>query len=87
MYGFHGHFSSANCALMFGGGFKPGFVYGRTADEHPMVPIENPVTVSDFHATLYRALGIPADQSYLTESRPFYVTKDGKGRAVDALLA
>ena len=87
MYGFHGHFSSANSALIFGGGFKPGLVYGRTADEHPMVPIENPVTVPDFHATLYRALGIPADHSYLTESRPFYVTKDGKGRAIGELLA
>ena len=51
-----------------------------------MVPIENPVDVPDFHATLYRALGIPADHAYLTESRPFYVTKDGKGRPVDALL-
>ena len=87
MYGFHGHFSSANSALLFGGGFKPGLVYGRTADEHPMVPIENPVSVTDFHATLYRALGIPADQAYATESRPFYVTKDGKGRPVDALFA
>ncbi len=87
MYGFHGHFSSANCALMFGGGFKPGLVYGRTADEHPMVPIENPVSVTDFHATLYRALGIAPDHGYVTESRPFYVTKDGKGRAVEALLA
>jgi hypothetical protein len=86
MYGFHGHFSSANCALMFGGGFKPGLVYGRTADEHPMIPIEKPIEVPDFHATLYRALGIAPDQSYLTETRPFYVTKDGKGRAVEALL-
>jgi hypothetical protein len=87
MYGFHGHFSSANAALVFGGGFKQGLVYGRTADAHPMIPIENPVTVPDFHATLYRALGIPADHFYLTESRPFYVTKDGKARAIDSLLA
>ena len=87
MYGFHGHFSSANCMLFFGGGFKPGLVYGRTADRHPMLPIENPVTVSDAHATIYRALGIPADTHYLTEGRPFHVTKDGRGRAVEALLA
>jgi hypothetical protein len=52
-----------------------------------LVPVENPVEVPDFHATLYRALGIPADQFYLTETRPFYVTKDGKGRAIEALLA
>src|SRR6266571_2794035 len=31
MYGFHGHFSSGNNLLFFGGGFKKGFVYGKTA--------------------------------------------------------
>jgi arylsulfatase A-like enzyme len=87
MYGFHGHFSSANCMLFFGGGFKPGFVYGRTADRHPMVPIENPVSVTDVHATIYHALGIPPDTQYVTEGRPFHVTKDGRGRAVEVLLA
>ena len=87
MYGFHGHFSSGNAMLFFGGGFKPGFVYGRTADRHPMVPIENPVRLEDVHATIYKALGIPADTTYVTEGRPFYVTKDGKGKPIDALLA
>jgi hypothetical protein len=86
MYGFHGHFSSGNALLFFGGGFKPGLVYGRTADRHPMVPIENPVCLEDVHATIYRALGIPADTNYVTEGRPFYVTKDGKGKAIEALL-
>jgi hypothetical protein len=86
MYGFHGHFSSGNALLFFGGGFKPGLVYGRTADRHPMTPIENPVCLEDTHATIYRALGIPADTNYVTEGRPFYVTKDGKGKAIEALL-
>ena len=87
MYGFHGHFSSGNSLLFFGGGFKKGFVYGKTADMHPMLPIEKPVRLEDVHATVYRALGIPADTSYVTEGRPFYVTKDGKGVAVGELLA
>jgi uncharacterized protein (DUF1501 family) len=87
MYGFHGHFSSANTLLFFGGGFKRGLVYGRTADRHPMTPIEKPVSLTDVHATLYRALGIAADTAYVTEGRPFHVTKDGKGQALDALLA
>jgi hypothetical protein len=86
MYGFHGHFSSGNALLFFGGGFKPGLVYGRTAERHPMVAIENPVCLEDVHATIYRALGIAADTAYVTEGRPFYVTKDGKGRAIDGLL-
>jgi arylsulfatase A-like enzyme len=87
MYGFHGHFSSAASLLFFGGGFKPGLVYGKTADRHPMLPVENPVSVTDLHATIYKALGIAPDHHYVTEGRPFYVTKDGKGKAVDALLA
>lgn len=86
MYGFHGHFSSGNCMAFFGGGFKKGFTYGKTADAHPMVPVENAVHLEDVHATIYKALGIPADTAYVTESRPFYVTKDGKGKAIDALL-
>ena len=45
-----------------------------------MVPVENVVKLTDVHATIYQALGIPADQSYETEGRPFYVTKDGKGQ-------
>ncbi len=87
MYGFHGHFSSANCMLLFGGGFKRGFVYGKSADRHPMLPVENPVTLTDLHATIYKSLGIAADTHYVHEGRPFFVTKDGKGRPIDALLA
>src|SRR4051812_7494386 len=87
MYGFHGHFSSCNCMLFFGGGFKRGFAYGKTAPVHPMAAIEKPVHLIDALATIYKALGIPADHSYVTEGRPFYVTKDGKGEPVSALLA
>ncbi|HUY31697.1 MAG TPA: DUF1501 domain-containing protein [Pirellulales bacterium] len=87
MYGFHGHFSSANSLLFFGGGFRQGLVYGRTADEHPMVAVEKPVSLCDVHATIYHALGIPPDTAYVTEGRPFHVTKDGKGRPIEALLA
>jgi hypothetical protein len=87
MYGFHGHFSSCNCMAFFGGGFKKGFVYGKTAERHPMVPVEKPVYLTDVHATIYDALGIPPDMSYVTEGRPFYVTQDGKGRAVRELMA
>jgi hypothetical protein len=87
MYGFHGHFSSGNQMVFFGGGFKGGYVHGKTAPRHPMVPVENPVNLSDAHATIYKALGIPADHNYVTEGRPFYVTDLGKGQPVNALLA
>jgi hypothetical protein len=87
MYGFHGHFSSCNCMIFFGGGFKKGLAFGKTADRHPMLAVENPVSLIDAYATIFQALGIRPDTSYVTEGRPFYVTKDGKGKAVDALLA
>ncbi len=85
-YGMHRHFTEAGSVLLFGGGMKRGFLYGKTADERPCRIVENPVTIEDLHATIYRALGIPADTAYEIEKRPFYVTKDGKGRAVEALF-
>jgi hypothetical protein len=87
MYGFHGHFSSCNTMLMFGGGFKKGYAYGKTAVEHPMVAVEKPVPLIDAHATIYKAMGIAANTNYVTEGRPFYVTKDGKGQAVEGMYA
>ena len=87
MFGFHGHFSSCNCMLFFGGGSKGGYVYGKTAERHPMHPIENPVELPDVHATIYKALGIAPDTNYVTEGRPVYVTNLGEGRAVDAMFA
>ena len=35
-YGMHRHFTAAGSVLMFGGGVKRGFVYGKTADERPV---------------------------------------------------
>ena len=87
MYGFHGHFSSCNSMLFFGGGFKRGLVYGKSSPEHPMVAIENPVDLIDVRATMFKALGIKPDKNFVTEGRPFYVTKDGKGMPIDALLS
>ena len=87
MYGFHGHFSSCNCMLFFGGGFKRGVAYGKTAERHPMLAVENPVKLIDAHATIYHALGMGPKTSFVSEGRPIYVTKDGKGRAVNGMLA
>ncbi len=86
-YGMHRHFTEASSVLMFGGGIKRGFLYGKTADERPCRIVENPVTIEDLHATIYTAMGIPPDTSYVIEKRPFYVTKDGKGKAVQELFA
>lgn len=79
MYGLHGHFSSAFSVVAFGGGFRRGFIYGKTAERHPMVPVENPTRVEDLHATLLWNLGIRPDVHYVTEGRPFYLTNNGEG--------
>jgi len=81
-YGMHRHFTAAGAVLMFGGGVKRGFLYGKTADERPCTTIENPVPVEDLHATIYHALGIAPGQSFVVEKRPVYVTKDGKGKVI-----
>jgi uncharacterized protein (DUF1501 family) len=86
-YGMHRHFTEASSVLLFGGGIKRGFLYGKTADERPCRIVENPVTIEDLHATVYTAMGIAPDTAYEIEKRPFYVTKDGKGKAVQALFA
>ncbi len=86
-YGMHRHFTAAGSVVMFGGGVKKGFVYGKTADERPCTTIENPVPVEDLHATMYRALGIPPDYAFVFEKRPIYVTKDAKGKVVTDLFA
>jgi hypothetical protein len=86
-YGMHRHFTAAGSILMFGGGIRKGFVYGKTADERPCTTIEHPVVMEDLHATMYHALGIAPDTSYVVERRPVYVTKDGKGEPILDLFA
>ena len=85
-YGMHRHFTAAGSVVMFGGGIKRGIVYGKTADERPCTTIENPVPVEGLHATIYRALGIAPDQAFIVEKRPVYVTKEGKGKPIEALF-
>lgn len=86
-YGMHRHFTEAGSVLLFGGGMKRGFVYGQTADERPCKTVSNPVSITDLHATIYRAMGISPKLSYLVEERPFYVTKDGHGKPIAKLFA
>jgi len=86
-YGMHRHFTAAGSVVLFGGGIKKGTVYGKTADVRPCTTIKDPVPVQDLHATMYRALGIPANNFFVAEKRPVFVTKDGKGQAIGELLA
>ena len=85
-YGMHRHFTEASSALMFGGGVKKGYLHGKTADERPCSIVEGRIDISDLHATIYHLMGIPPDHKAVIEQRPFYVTKDGKGKVVQELL-
>lgn len=86
-YGLHRHFTGGTSVLMFGGGMKRGHMHGETSDERPLVAVRDPVSVMDLHATIMTAMGISPKTAYDIEGRPFYVTEDGKGRAVADLFA
>ena len=86
-YGLHRHFTGGTSVAMFGGGVKKGFLYGKTADERPLLAVENPVSVEDLHATIFTAMGISPTQAYNVEQRPFFATKDGTGKPVTDIFA
>jgi hypothetical protein len=85
-YGMHRHFTDAGSVLLFGGGIKRGHFHGITADERPCKWLKDRVVIEDLHATIYRAMGIAPNMAYDIEQRPFYVTKDGKGKAIESLF-
>jgi hypothetical protein len=85
-YGLHRHFTGGTSVVMFGGGVKKGFVYGKTADERPLIAVENPVSVQDMHATIFTAMGISPKTAYDVERRPFFATRDGIGKPVHEIF-
>ncbi|QDU73640.1 hypothetical protein Pan97_06380 [Bremerella volcania] len=86
-YGQHRHFTGGSCVAMWGGGVKKGQLYGKTANERPFVATENPISVTDLHATIFTAMGISPKTVYEVERRPFYATEDGKGKPVMDIFA
>ena len=86
-YGLHRHFTGSGSVVLFGGGMKKGFVYGETAAERPLLVTRDPVSIPDLHATILTAMGISPRTAFEVERRPFYVTEDGRGRAIQALFA
>ena len=71
------HYPKAFSAMLAGGGVKGGFVYGKT-DEKGSEPVENPVTIGDFNATIAYGCGLPLDQRLFSKNaRPFTVANHG----------
>ncbi|MCU0978718.1 MAG: DUF1501 domain-containing protein [Pirellulaceae bacterium] len=86
-YGQHRHFTGSSCVVMWGGGVKKGHLYGASAPERPFMAIQDPISVTDLHASVYTAMGISPKTVFEIEKRPFYATPDGKGQPVLDLFA
>lgn len=82
--GGRGHQGTAFSLVLAGGGLRHCGAYGVT-DELAKLPLDKPVSIPDFHATMHAALGInPAGEIY-AGTRPVPIT-DG-GQPIAALFA
>lgn len=75
--GGRGHQSAVFSLLLAGGGLRHRGAYGVT-DTLSNKPVENAVSVPDFHATIYAALGINPAKELVNASRPVPITDGGK---------
>ena len=81
--GGRGHYGDCFSLILAGGGLNHQGAYGVTDDLAQNI-IENPVSVPDFHATAYAALGINPSKELFDGDRPVPITDGGK--AITALL-
>jgi hypothetical protein len=75
--GGRGHQSSAFSALLAGGGLRTGQAIGTTDDLAKAV-VDRPVSIADFHATIYAALGINPSKELDASGRPVPITDHGR---------
>jgi hypothetical protein len=75
--GGRGHQGSAFSLVLAGGGLQHCGAYGVT-DELAKLPLEKPVGIPDFHATIHAALGINPAYEIYAGSRPVPITDDGQ---------
>ncbi len=75
--GGRGHQGTAFSMVLAGGGLKHCGAYGTT-DELAKKPVENPVPLVDFHATIHAALGIDPAHELMDGTRPVPITDGGK---------
>jgi arylsulfatase A-like enzyme len=61
---------------MGGGGVKTGMVLGAS-DKYGAVPTERPVSVADFAATVYHALGLDAKAEFIAQGRQMPMLPNG----------
>ncbi|OYW17304.1 MAG: hypothetical protein B7Z55_12790 [Planctomycetales bacterium 12-60-4] len=71
------HHPGVFTGLLAGGGIKGGTVFG-SSDDKGHSPDKDPVSVSDFNATIAQAMGLPLEEEVFSKTgRPFKVAHDG----------
>ena len=75
--GGRGHQGTAFSLVLAGGGLNHCGAYGTT-DELAKSPVDNPVPLVDFHATIHAAMGIDPSKELMDGSRPVPITDGGK---------
>ena len=74
--GGRGHYSKAFSMVLAGGGLQTGQVVGVT-DELGKEILQDPVSLADFHATIYAAMGIDPSGELYDGNRPVPITDAG----------
>ena len=75
--GGRGHQATAFSTVLFGGGIKSGQVIGET-DELAKLPLSEPISLPDWHATIHNAMGIDPNHELYSGDRPVPITDYGK---------
>ena len=70
------HWSRCFSLTLGGGGIQTGRVIG-SSDKYGAVPTDRPVSIADFAATVYHALGLDPKAEYLAQGRPMRVLPEG----------
>jgi hypothetical protein len=78
------HWGACQSVVLAGGGIRGGQVYG-SSDQHAAYPKTNPVSPEDLIATMYHALGIPADS--LIHDREYRPHRISEGRPLVELFS
>lgn len=75
--GGRGHQATTFSTVLFGGGLKTGQVIGET-DEMAKLPLSEPISLPDWHATIHAAMGIDPSAELYSGDRPVSITDHGK---------
>jgi hypothetical protein len=75
--GGRGHYSKAFSGLLAGGGLQTGKAIGTTDDLGKKI-VDRPVSIPDFHATIYQAMGIDPAHELYDGDRPVPITDQGQ---------